>query len=319
MRHRPVVVVLGGAERPPGMHGAEQRAVVRYTTEDRLADELPGAEVLFVWRTPGSAGSAANIWPNADALRWVHSASAGAGGLPPAELLAGDVLVTSSRGVFDEPIAEYVLGVVLAFAKDLPGRMRLQQSRGWRHLETERVAGKSALVAGTGSIGRAIGRKLRAAGMSVTGVGRAGRANDPDFGVVLPLDRWTDGLRGADYVVLAAALTRETRGLVDRRALITMKPTARVINVGRAGLVVLDELAEAVRVGRIAGAALDVFPDERLPGGSPLWELPSVLLSPHMSGQVVGWRAELVGLFTENLRRYLDGEELINLVDRPHG
>lgn len=317
MQQRPrptVVVALAGTGKPPGMDAVERLAAVRYAGADRLADELPGAEVLLIWNLTPTA--VVRAWPKADALRWVHVASAGVDRAISAEALASEVTLTSSRGLFDQPIAEYVLGLVLAFAKDLAGRLRLQGSRDWQRLETERVAGKHALVAGTGSIGRAIGRTLTAAGLRVTGIGRVGRSTDPDLGEVLPLDRLTEAVRQTDYLVLAAPLTDDTRGMVDARVLAAMKPTARVINVGRTGLVVLDDLVRTLRNGRIAGVALDVFPDERLDPASPLWEQPTVLISPHMSGQVVGWREDLSALFLDNLTRYVEGRDLRNRVDR---
>ena len=297
------------------MQTVERLAAVRYTNEDRLADELPGTEVLFAWNARPAA--IAMAWPKADALRWVHVAGGSVAKLPPAVAVTGDVVVTNSRGLFDEPIAEYVLGLVLAFAKDLPGRMRLQAGRTWRQRETERVTGKRALVAGTGSIGRAIGRKLACAGMLITGIGRVGRASDPDLGQVLPFDRLTEALRQTDYLVLAAPLTDDTRGMVDARAFAAMSPTTRVINVSRAGLIVQEDLVNALRGGQIAGAALDVFPNERLDPASPLWELPQLLISPHMSGQVIGWREELVELFADNLTRFIEGKALRNAMNRP--
>ncbi|HEV2781731.1 MAG TPA: D-2-hydroxyacid dehydrogenase [Actinophytocola sp.] len=313
---RPTVVVLCGADRPPGMAAVEQRAAVRYATGERLADELPGADVLFIWRTQSNALTRA--WAKADGLRWVHSASAGTGQVLPGELIASDVLVTTSRGLFDEPIAEYVLGLVLAFAKDLPGRVRRQDDGTWHARETERVAGKTALIAGTGTIGRAIGRKLAAVGMRVSGIGRLGRPSDPDLGEVLPMDRLTDALRRTDYLVLAAPLTEDTRGMVNASTLAVMKPAARVINVSRGALVVHDDLVAALQRGRIAGAALDVFAEERPDESSPLWTMQNVLISPHMSGQVVGWRDELVALFVDNLIRYVEGRELRNVVHKSH-
>jgi phosphoglycerate dehydrogenase-like enzyme len=317
-RPRPtVVVLLAGADRPPGLKAVEQHAVVRYASEDRLADELPGADVLFVWGQ--RAGAVAKAWPKADALRWVHVTGAGAGQVLPAEVLASDAVVTSSRGLFDEPIAEYVLGLVLAFAKDLPGRMRLQETRAWQHRETERITGKRALITGTGSIARAIARRLTAAGLQVAGVGRLGRPGDPDFGLVLPMDRFVEALRQADYLIMASPLSDDTRGLLNAAALAQMRPTARVINVGRAGLLVTADLVSALRERRIAGAALDIFPDERLAESSPLWTAPNVLISPHMSGQVVGWRDELISLFIDNLARYVEGRPLRNVVAKPAG
>lgn len=299
------------------MSQVEALTDVRYATADDLAGALPGADVLLVWDFRSTA--LASAWPAADSLRWVHAASAGVNHVLTPEVVASDITVTNSRGVFDEPMAEYVLGLVLALAKDLPTTLTHQRERRWRHRETERLGGRHALVAGTGPIGRAIGRKLGAVGMTVTGLGRVARSTDPDLGEVLPMSSLNDVLPDADYVVLAAPLTDETRGMIDAKALAAMKPTARLVNVGRGPLVVQDDLVEALSTGRIGGAALDVFVNEPLPGSSPLWHLPNVIVSPHMSGDVVGWRSELVTLFADNLSRYLDGRPLRNVVDKTRG
>lgn len=320
-RKSATIVVLhaqsGDTARPTGMTEVEAVAEVRYVTGNGLADALPGADVLLVWDFRASTLSSA--WPVADKVRWVHAASAGVNHVLTPEVVASDVVVTNSRGVFDEPMAEYVLAMALALAKDLPTTLTRQRERRWHHRETERLGGRRALVAGTGPIGRAIGRKLTAAGMTVTGLGRTPRATDPDLGEVLPMSSLSEVLPDMDWVVLAAPLTDETRGMIDAKALAAMKPTARLVNVGRGPLVVQDDLVEALSGGGLAGAALDVFVDEPLPVTSPLWELPNVIVSPHMSGDVVGWRAELVALFHDNLTRYLDGEPLRNVVDKARG
>jgi phosphoglycerate dehydrogenase-like enzyme len=299
------------------MSEVEAVADVRYVTENGLVDALPGADVLLVWDFRASALRRA--WPVADRLRWVHAASAGVNHVLTPEAVASDVVITNSRGVFDEPMAEYVLAMTLALAKDLPTTLDRQRERRWHHRETERIGGKRALVAGTGPIGRAIGRKLAAAGMTVTGLGRTPRADDADLGEVLPMSSLSDVLPDMDWVVLAAPLTDETRGMIDAKALAAMKPTARLVNVGRGPLVVQEDLVAALHAGALAGAALDVFVDEPLPVSSPLWEMPNVIVSPHMSGDVVGWRSELVALFHDNLTRYLDGKPLRNVVDKARG
>lgn len=315
------VVVLhaqsGDTARPTGLTEVEALADIRYTTENGLLEALPGADVLLVWDF--RARTLRSAWPVADRLRWVHAASAGVNHVLTPEVVASEVVVTNSRGVFDEPMAEYVLAMALALAKDLPTTLNRQRERRWHHRETERVGGKKALVAGTGPIGRAIGRKLAAAGMTVTGLGRTARATDPDLGEVLPTSSLTEVLPDMDWVVLAAPLTDETRGMIDAKALAAMKPTARLVNVGRGPLIVQEDLVAALGAGALAGAALDVFVDEPLPASSPLWEMPNVIVSPHMSGDVVGWRSELVALFHDNLTRYLDGEPLRNVVDKARG
>jgi phosphoglycerate dehydrogenase-like enzyme len=299
------------------MARVEAVADVRYVTEKGLVAALAGAEVLLVWDFRSTA--LATAWPAASALRWVHAASAGVNHVLTPEVVASDVIVTNSRGVFDEPMAEYVLGLALALAKDLPTTLNRQRERRWHHRETERLGDRHALVAGTGPIGRAIGRKLAAVGMQVTGLGRVARSTDPDLGEVLPMSSLSEVLPDADYVVLASPLTDETRGMIDAKALAAMKPTARLINVGRGPLVVQEDLVEVLASGRLGGAALDVFVDEPLPANSPLWHLPNVIVSPHMSGDVVGWRQELVTLFADNLSRYLDGQPLRNVVDKTRG
>ncbi|MDA0567701.1 D-2-hydroxyacid dehydrogenase [Streptomonospora sp. S1-112] len=321
------LAVLHGDDLPPG-HAAldsdPRLASVRYATADTLGEVLPGATALFVWDLFSEALRAA--WPKADSLRWVHAATAGVDNLMFPDLVAADVVLTNSRGVFDQPMAEYVLGLVISFAKDLHGTRDLQRERVWRHRETERVGGRRALVVGTGPIGRAIARQLRAAGMEVEGAGRTARTGDPDFGTVVEAALAPSsgtGLAGAlpraDYVVLAAPLTDATRGLVDARFLAAMRPTARLINVARGPMVDEDALVRALREGAIAGAALDVAQTEPLPESSPLWDLPGVIVSPHMSGDVVGWRDELAALFADNLDRFLDGRDLRNVVDKRRG
>jgi phosphoglycerate dehydrogenase-like enzyme len=316
-RKQPAVLVLRGAVPPPRMAAIERLAHVRQADEAGLAAALPGTEILFMWDFWSAA--LAGAWPHADALRWVHIASSGVDRLLFPELVASDVVVTNSRGVFDEPIAEYVLGLVLCFAKDLHTTLRLQGRRRWRHRETERLTDARVLVVGTGPIGRAIGRRLSAVGMAVGAIGRTGRPADPDLGEVRPHTELHEALAEADYVVLAAPLTDTTRGMIDTAALASMRPTARLINVGRGGLVVERDLIDALQADRIAGAALDVFATEPLAESSPLWELPNVIVSPHMSGDTIGWRDELVELFTDNLARYRQGDTLRNIVDKQLG
>jgi phosphoglycerate dehydrogenase-like enzyme len=299
------------------MARVEALADVRYTTAENLVNVLPGADVLLVWDFRSTALRGA--WPASSSLRWIHAASAGVNHVLTPEVVASDVAVTNSRGVFDEPMAEYVLSLILALAKDLPTTFIHQRERLWRHRETERLGGRHALVAGTGPIGRAIGRKLAAVGMTVTGLGRVAQSTDPDLGEVVPMSSLSEVLPDADYVVLAAPLTDETRGMIDATALAAMKPTARLINVSRGPLVVQEALVEALAAGRLGGAALDVFVNEPLSSASPLWQLPNVIVSPHMSGDVVGWRGELVALFVDNLSRYLDGRPLRNVVDKSRG
>ncbi|WP_414943956.1 D-2-hydroxyacid dehydrogenase [Amycolatopsis sp. cmx-11-32] len=313
----PVLAVLCGDTRPPDMRAIEAETVVRYTDEAGLADALSGADALFVYDFLSTAVPGA--WHAADRLRWLHIASAGVDPVLFPGLQESDVVLTNSRGVFDGAIAEYVLGVVLTFAKDFVRSWDLQRQKQWKHRESERVSGRRVLVVGTGPIGRAIARLLRAAGMSVAGVGRRARTGDPDFGDVHVSAELTRHLPEADYVVAVAPLTEQTKGMFDARTFAAMKPGARFVNVGRGELVVPSDLVGALRDGPLGGAALDVFDTEPLPSESPLWTMENVLISPHMSGDFVGWRNTLVEVFADNFRRWRAGEPLRNVVDKQLG
>ncbi|MGW8718273.1 D-2-hydroxyacid dehydrogenase [Streptomyces althioticus] len=307
----PTLLVLD-AEPLPRLGRLAGRVRIEHADGSTLAERLPHADVLLVWDFTSHAVRRA--WPGEGPRpRWVHTASAGVDHLLCPELAASDTVVTNARGVFDGPIAEYVAGLVLAFAKDLPRTLRLQRERTWLHRETRRVAGTRACVVGSGPIGRAVAGTLEALGVRTALVGRAARdgVHGPE-----DLDRL---LARADWVVAAAPLTEETRGMFDARRFGLMQPSAYFVNVGRGELVVEDALVRAVRDRWIAGAALDVFTAEPLAADSPLWELDDVVVSPHMSGDTVGWRDELAAQFVELYELWEAGRPLENVVDKRRG
>ncbi|MGH3096619.1 MAG: D-2-hydroxyacid dehydrogenase [Streptosporangiales bacterium] len=314
MANPPELVVLCDDSRPSGMEEVERLARVRYVQPAELPDAIGDADALFMWAFQSTA--LADAWPRAHRLQWVHTASAGVDRVLIPEVAKSDVVVTNSRGVFDDAIAEYVLGLVLLFAKGMHDTLARQRTRTWEHRDTEMVAGRSALVVGVGPIGRAVGRLLAAAGMHVSGVGRTARSEDPDFGTVLGSADLADALPAADYVVAVAPLTEETRGMFDAAAFARMRSTARFINVGRGPLVVERDLIAALREERIAGAGLDVFEEEPLSYDSPLWSMSNVVVSPHMSADYVGWLDTLARVFVDNFHRWHGGEELRNVVDK---
>ncbi|WP_277453450.1 D-2-hydroxyacid dehydrogenase [Janibacter sp. DB-40] len=319
MSTEPVVVVLHNENRPSpeALAPVTERADVRFTEADGLAAAMEGADVVFAYDFLSTA--LAEAWHAAGSVQWVHIAAAGVDPLMTPEVRESDVVITNSRGVFDDAIAEYVLGQVLSFAKDLPRSLRLQDEATWQHRESERVAGTRALVVGTGPIGRAIARLLRAAGLEVSGSGRRERTGDPDFGDVSATEDLHEALGRADWVVAIAPLTDQTSGMFDADAFAAMQPHARFINVGRGELVRTDDLVTALRSEQIAGAALDVVDPEPLPEDHPLWSLPDVMITPHNSGDFVGWRDALVDLFAENFVRWVDGRPLDNIVDTSLG
>jgi phosphoglycerate dehydrogenase-like enzyme len=314
------LVVLYRGNRPPATGLIERLADTVYATEEELPYLLPGADVLLAWVTITPAIREA--WPDnpEKAPRWVHAASAGVDSfLFPALVEDPGVVLTNARGVYDEPTAEYVLGLILALAKDFPGTWEHQRRREWRPRLSDGITGRTVLVWGTGPIGRAIARLLGAVGMRVCGAGRKARTDDPDFGTVHGSTTLTSALGEADYVVLAAPLTKGTRGMVDASVLAAMKPGARLINVGRGGLVDEEALIDHLAAGRLAGAALDVFGQEPLPARSPLWDMPGVMISPHTAGETTSEREALVEVFLDNLTRHIEGRPLRNVVDKRRG
>ncbi|WP_290649871.1 D-2-hydroxyacid dehydrogenase [Aquisalimonas sp.] len=317
---QPVVTVLTAEDEPlpPGLDAVADAAELRLAnSRTSLEQALPGTDVLLV--TDFRTDILADCWRLADRLQWVHATSAGVDALMFPGLQHSDIPVTNARGIFDRPIAEFVLGLVLAFAKDLPASVRYQDRHQWRHRDTEEIRGKRALIIGAGSIGRQIGRVLGAVGMDVHAVARSAREDDPDFGRVHASHALLEQLPNADYVVVAAPLTGDTRGLFGAEAFAAMHPRARFINIGRGPIVQTDALVEALRNQTIAGAGLDVFEEEPLPADHPLWGFPQAILSAHMAGDVIGWREALTEQFVNNFRRWRAGESLQNVVDKRRG
>lgn len=309
------VLCKGPTDRPPGL--ADFDVDFRYCTAADLGDAVRGAQALLLWDYFSTALRQA--WSAAGSLEWIHVTAAGVDTLLFDELRASDVVVTNAHGVFDRPIAEYVLGAIFAHAKDSRTGLELQQRHTWQHRETRGVTGAKALVVGTGGIGREIARLLRAVGMTVRGVGRAARTGDRDFGDVIASDQLAAEVGWCDHLVLAAPLTEATRGMVDASVLAAMKPDAHVVNIARGPLLDETALRDALTGGRLGGATLDVFDNEPLPPDHPLWDTPNVTITAHMSGDVAGWRDTATTQFTENLERWLAGRPLVNVVDKQLG
>jgi len=316
---RPKLVILAedGQPRPYNLDALKARTDVVISPAADLPHTIKGADVLFLWDFFSSA--LRDAWPQADALKWVHVAAAGVDAMLFDGLRESDVPLTNAHGTFDQPIAEFVLASVLAHDKQLHRSKSLQQQATWQHREPTRTAGSRVLVVGTGGIGRATARLLRAVGMEVRGAGRTARDGDDDFGSVVPTAELAEHAAWADHVVLIAPLTEQTRHMLNAEVLAALKPTAHLVNVGRGALVDEPALVEALRSGSIAAASLDVFEQEPLPADHPFWPMDNVHISAHMSGDVVGWRDALADQFLANLDRWLAGEPLANLVDKERG
>ncbi len=314
-----MLAVLGATpeDRPPQLGELGEAVEVRVADEAGLADAVRGADALLLWDFFSSA--VRDVWDSCDRLRWIHVAAAGVDTLMFPGLRDSDVVVTNARGTFDRPIAEFVLASVLAHAKLVHSSHDLQRRHEWRHRETHSVAGARALVVGTGAIARETARLLAAVGLEVRGAGRRPTEDDPDFGVVVDSGDLAAHVGWADYVVGALPLTPQTRGIFGADVFGAMAAGAHFVNIGRGPSVDEDALLAALTSGGIDGASLDVFATEPLPEDSPLWDAPGLVVSAHMSGDVLGWRDTLARQFVANAHRWLAGEELDNVVDKHLG
>ena len=261
-------------------------------------------------------------------LRWVHSAAAGVASLLFPEMLESEVVLTNSAGVHAVPIAEYVIGGVLYLLRQFDVAVELQRHAVW--YREPFVGGGSlmrelgecrALIVGTGGIGGEVATRLAALGARCVGVRRRPELGSPaGFERVLAPDAIEAAAGDCDLLIVAAPATSSTRSLVTARLLDRLPRGAIVVNVARGSLLDEEALADRIERGDLRGAVLDVFTEEPLPPQSRLWRLPSVLLTPHVSGVSPRgfWRREL-DLLLDNWRRYVAGEPLRNVVDKGAG
>jgi len=308
------VALTGGSDLDSD--GESDITVVPSRDREEFDRELHQAEVLFAWSlTPERLKCAEN-------LKWVQLASAGVERVPVGEIAGRGIVLTNARGVHSVAVAEHALALLLALARRLPEVVRRQSERRWEpdavaHRQTL-LAGKRAAILGFGSIGVEIGRRLAGFGVDVWAM-----VNRPrlvrEASRVFGADDWREMLGGADFVFNCLPETDATRGWLNAERLAACRRGALLVSVGRGSTVDEAALTKALSEGRLGGAAVDVLDIEPLPADSPLWTTPNLLITPHVAGLTEGMFAAVTGLFTENLRRFLTGRELMNVVDPARG
>jgi phosphoglycerate dehydrogenase-like enzyme len=300
------------ADRYAALVEAPRHRVTIHTaaTTDEAARVVAEADVVYAWRFPPA------LYARAPRLRWLQAAAAGIEWVLVPEL-PRQVTVTRAPGIFGPWMAEYVLGWLLRVTQRMDRYLEAQRDRRWiSEVLPERLGGKTLTIVGLGDIGRTIARAAGALGMRVLGVSRTGR-RVPGVARVWRLPGLARALSEADAIVITVPLTPATTGLIGADALAAMSRSAWLINIARGPIVDEKALIAALRDQHIAGAVLDVFDQEPLPPDHPLWTLPNVVLTPHISGPSTP--EEIGPIFNDNLRRFLSGRKLRHIVDRRRG
>jgi phosphoglycerate dehydrogenase-like enzyme len=286
---------------------------VAAVTDEDLMREIVDAEVILGRPDRGA-------FLAAERLKWVQSIGVGFETMLYPEMLESDVVITNTSGAFDPVMGEHAMALILGYTRAITVHERNRPGRTWvREIPAIQIHGKTACVLGLGSIGRSVVARLSAFGVHVIAVDA--QASVPPEGVerVFPPDRMLEAVSEADIVVVALPLTDRTRGLVNAGFFDRMKDSAYLVNIARGPIVAESDLIEALQSGRIAGAGLDVFEEEPLPDSSPLWDMPNVVITPHSASFCPENAEDLRRIFCENLRRYVGGEPLLNVVDKRLG
>jgi phosphoglycerate dehydrogenase-like enzyme len=294
--------------------------VVHLPDYDHLPEELPDTDIFVGYSLR------AEQLTHAKKLKWIHSTAAGVAQLMYPELRDSGIVVTNPSGIFSPPMAEHTMGLLLALARNFPDSVRHQDRSHWGQQDmwdlpqhfTE-LSGKVLLILGFGSIGRELAKRARAFDMRVWGVTRSGKSDSVYADKIAPVAQLEEVLPQADYVVIAAPETSETRHLMGAVQIARMKPGARLINVGRGSLLDEAALVRALESGAVGGAALDVTSVEPLPAGSPLWKAPNLFITPHTSAVSDRLWDRETALLMDLLERWFDGREMFNKVDFARG
>lgn len=287
---------------------------IHTATPEKAAAYMPEADILVAWGWMDIRP----LYLTAPKLRWVHALSAGVERLTFPEIQASETILTNSKGIHGIPVSEHVLSIMLAFSRGLNLLIRQQQERVWKRVPTDEIYEKTIGIVGLGSIGRAIAKKAKGLGMSVLATKRE-MTNEIFVDKLYTPDQLPEMLAEADYVVVAVPLTEETNEFFCLEHFQAMKKTAYFINIARGSVVREADLVQALENGMIQGAGLDVFEHEPLPETSPLWQMPNVIITPHLAALSPYYLDRAVKLLADNLCRFTQGGEMVNTVDKTKG
>lgn len=280
-------------------------------------DALIGETDILVTFGPMLIDRAAAVFAAAPRLKWVQALGTGVDNIADVATLGKDVIVTNLRGLHGPAVSEAALAAMLALGRDLPRSVRCQDRHAWERWPTRLLHGKTAGILGVGAIALELAPRLKALGMRVVGIS-SGKRDLAHFDRIYGRDELIEAVRAIDHLVLLTPYSPETHHIVDARIIDAMKPSAYLINLARGGIVDEDALIAALKGGRLAGAALDVFAHEPLPPAHPFWDMKNVLITAHLGGFYDGYPDQALPIIEENVRRFLAGDvdRMVNRV--PH-
>jgi phosphoglycerate dehydrogenase-like enzyme len=273
---------------------------------------LKDSDVMFGFRLPNE------VLKRAPNLKWLQMMSAGVERYLNDTMIASPIVITNASGLAAVPIAEWLMTVMLMFAKKMPTYLKNKDEHKWERYSSVVLSGKTVGIIGLGAIGSETARRAQAFGMKVIGCRRSQRrARYCDE--IVPGEQLLSLLNQSDFVVIAVPWTSETNGMIGAKELAAMKPTAYLLNIGRGDIIQEQELIKALEAKKFAGAGLDVFSQEPLPPTSPLWNMPNVIMTPHVAGSMEDYVDQACDLFVKNLANYTVGKKLFNVVDKKRG
>jgi phosphoglycerate dehydrogenase-like enzyme len=317
MKKQPLVLVLS-TDNDPQLAMLAGLPHFLVNSPAALTEAAEDAEVILHWA--GSRDLLRAAFLAGTGVRWVHSRSAGLDRTLFPELVQSAVPLTNGSGVFSPSLGEFALAAILYFAKDLRRMIRNQEAGRWEQFDVEEIAGQTVGIVGYGDIGRAVASRAHAMGMRVFALRRhKPKSADPLVSQVYQPQQLLDMLAHCDYVVVAAPLTAETRHMIGDAAFAAMKPSAVVINIGRGPVIDQSALVRALSEGSIRGAGLDVFEQEPIPPGDPIYTLENVLVSPHCADHTRDWLDRAMRFFLLQYERYCNGQPLENVVEKHLG
>lgn len=295
---------------------AEPNINIIVTDEANALEHMPSCHILVTWGWMETR----HLYQAAPHLEWIHALSAGVEMLLFPEIQTSDTILTNAKGIHGIPVSEHVLAMMLAFSRGLTVGFRQQDARHWKRIPASELYEHTLAIVGLGSIGREIAKKAKALGMTVLASKQevttelfVDKLYPPDDDSLLEM------LSKADYVVIALPLTENTKNRIKLHHFSAMKPSAYFFNIARGAIVNEPDLITALQQNLIAGAGLDVFACEPLPESSPLWSMPNVIITPHVAALSPAYLDRAIKLFADNLTRFIQGRDMLNVVDKAKG